>query len=65
MELLATRFDHDGTFERLPAPRIKAAIERWTHRMDMEQLVRRHTADTNAAMAPVDRMMALLHGGAN
>ena len=57
--------NHDGLFERLPAPRVRAAIEGWNYRMDVEELIRKHTTDMNAAMAPVDRMMALLHGGAN
>lgn len=65
MELLPVTFDHEGMFERLPAPRVKAMIARWNYRRDMERLVRRHTADTNAALVPVDHVMALLHGGAN
>jgi len=40
-------------------------IERWRYRRDMEELVRRHKADTNAAMAPVDRVMVLLCAGVN
>ncbi|HPC93322.1 MAG TPA: hypothetical protein PLU87_00135 [Sedimentisphaerales bacterium] len=58
-------FDHDGLLERLPAARVKALIERWKYRMEMEELVRPHATDMNAAMRPVDHVMSLLHGGAN
>lgn len=65
MELLLGRADHDGLLERLPAARVKAMIERWNYRRDMEELVRPHTTDMNAAMGPVDRVMSLLYAGGN
>jgi hypothetical protein len=64
-EMDTTTFDHDGLFERLPGQRRNALIERWLHRHAMEELIRSHTTNTNAAMKPVDNVMALLHGGAN
>jgi|GEM_PF-1591641 hypothetical protein len=65
MELLPAVFDHEGTSEQVPAPRRNAMVARWRYRRDMEELVRRHTTDTNAAMAPVDRIQGLLHGDTN
>jgi len=65
MELLPAVFDHEGTSEQVPAPRRNAMVARWRYRRDMEELVRRHTTDTNAAMAPVDHIMSLLDANAN
>jgi hypothetical protein len=65
MELPTTTCNRDGPSEQLPAPRVQAAISRWRYRMGMEELIRKHTTDTREAMKPVDRMMALLHGGNN
>lgn len=64
MELLTT-FNYEKAYERLPNRRRDALVARWRYRRDMEELVRRHTTDTNAAMAPVDRIQGLLHGDTN
>jgi hypothetical protein len=64
MELLTT-FNYEKAYERLPNRRRDALVARWRYRRDMEELVRRHTTDTNAAMAPVDHIMSLLDANAN
>lgn len=64
-KMSATTLDHDGPLERYPAPRVKAMVSRWNYRRNMEEVVRRHTTDTNAAMAPIDHIQGLLHGDMN